>query len=116
MKRIANAVAVAAVSLASGCNYTKPVMYLDIANHSGHSMENLEVKHPTGIFGLPELRNEQTHRHILPRGASCKFNISFEDQAGKKYAAQYDLGAQCPNEIALEIGDGMSVTEKLVQP
>ena len=27
-------------------------------------MENLEVQYPTGIFGLPELRNEQTHRHM----------------------------------------------------
>jgi len=101
---------------ASGCNYVKPVMYIDIANHSGHDMENLEVKHPTGIFGLPELRNEQTHRRMAPIGTPCKFTFQFEDQTGKKYAGSYDLGTKCPTEIAFEVGPGMTLSERSVRP
>lgn len=107
---------VAVVLAASGCNYSKPVMYIDIANNSGHAMENLEVKHPSGIFGLPELRDEQTHRHMTPIASPCKFSIEFEDQTGKKYAGTYDLGAKCPTEVAFEVGPGMSIRERLVRP
>jgi hypothetical protein len=106
----------AAMLSASGCNYIKPVMYINIANHSGRSMENLELKHPTGTFGLPELRNEQIHRHMAPIGTPCKFSIAFEDQTGKKYAGNYDLGAKCPTEISFDVGAGMSVSERQVRP
>jgi hypothetical protein len=106
---------IAALS-ASGCNYAKPVMYIDIANHSGHPMENIEVKHPTGIFGLPELRNEQTHRRMAPIGTSCKFSVAFEDQTGKKYSDNYDFGTKCPTEIAFEVGPGMIVSARQARP
>lgn len=100
----------------SGCNYIKPVMYLGIENHSGHPMENLEVKYPAGTFGLPELRDEQTHRHMVPAGTPCTFKITFEDQTGKSYAGAYDFGAKCPTEVAFEVGAGMSVTQRVVRP
>lgn len=106
----------AVVMAVSGCNYLKPIMYIDIVNHSGSMLRNLEVKHPTGIFGLPELRNEQTHRHMAPLGAPCKFNLDFEDPAGKKYSSNYDFGAKCPLEIAFEVGSGMTVSAKQVRP
>ncbi len=106
----------ALVLAASACNYAKPVMYIDITNHSGYALRNIELKHPTGIFGLPELLNQQTHRRMAPIGSPCKFSIEFEDQAGKRYAGSYDLGAKCPTEIAFEIGDGMSVTQRQVRP
>jgi hypothetical protein len=107
----------AAVVLAClGCNYIKPVMYIDIVNRSGHPMRNLEVQHPTGIFGLAQLGNEQTHRHMAPIGTPCKFSIEFEDQLGRKYAGKYDLGAKCPIEVAFEVGDGMSISERQVRP
>ena len=107
---------VAVTLFACGCNYVKPVMYINIANHSGHPMENLEVKHPSGIFGLPELRNEQTHRRMTPIGTPCKFSIEFEDQTGKKYAYNHDFGTKCPSEIAFDVGAGMSVSERRVRP
>jgi hypothetical protein len=119
MKRVANVVLASGLAVAlfaPGCNYVKPVMYVNIANHSGHPMENLELKHPTGTFGLPELRNEQIHRHMLPIGTPCKFTIKFEDQTGKKYVDDYDLGAKCPTEIALEVGVGMSVSGRVIRP
>jgi hypothetical protein len=100
----------------AGCNYTKPVMYIDLANHSGHSLENLEVKHPTGIFGLPELRNEQMHQHMAPMGTPCKFSVEFDDSGGKHYVNNFDLGAKCPKEIAFEIGAGMSVSQRTAKP
>jgi len=106
----------AATVLVAGCNYVKPIMYINIANHSGQPMRNLEVKHPTGIFGLPELRNEQTHRHMAPLGSPCKFSIAFEDQTGKKYAGNYDLGAKCPLEVVFDVGQGMSVNERELRP
>jgi hypothetical protein len=106
----------AGLVLASGCNYVKPVMYINIANHSGHAMENLEVKHPTGTFGLPELRDDQTHRRMAPIGAPCKFSLDFEDQTGKKYTGTYDLGPKCPTEISFDVGPGMSVSERQVRP
>jgi hypothetical protein len=106
----------AVVLASSGCNYVKPIMYIDIANHSGQPMENVEIKHPTGSFGMPELRNEQVHQHMTPIGAPCKFNIAFEDQTGKKYSNDYDLGAKCPTEVAFEVGAGMSVSERQVKP
>jgi len=101
---------------ASGCNYAKPMMYVNVANHSGRSMENLEVQYSAGTFGLPELRSEQTHQRMLAFGTPCKFNIKFEDQAGKKYAETIDFGAKCPTEVSFEVGSGMSITEKLVRP
>jgi hypothetical protein len=119
MKRAARVVLAclaAATLFASGCNYVKPIMYITIANHSGHPLKNLELTHPTGTFGLPELRNEQTHRHMAPLGTPCKFNIAFEDQTGKKYVASYELGAKCPTEVAFEVGSGMSVSERQVRP
>jgi hypothetical protein len=107
----------AAVVLASaGCNYVKPIMYIDIVNRSGHPMRNLELQHPTGSFGLAQLGNEQTHRHMAPIGAPCKFNLAFEDQTGKKYAGSYDLGAKCPTEVAFEVGSGMGISERQVRP
>ncbi len=105
-----------AVVLAPGCNYAKPVMYIDIANHSGYSMENIELTHPSGSFGLPELRDEHTHQHLTPIAAPCKFSLEFEDQRGKKYAKTYDLGSKCPSEVAFEIGPGMSISERQVRP
>lgn len=119
MKRAAGVVLACLISagvFTPGCNYLKPIMYITIANHSGHPMKNLELTYPTGTFGLPELRNEQTHRHMAPIGAPCKFNIAFEDPTGKKYVESYDLGAKCPTEIAFEVGAGMSISEKLVRP
>jgi|GEM_PF-1512173 len=106
----------AAALFASGCNYAKPMMYIDVVNHSGHRIENLEVKHPTGIFGLPKLQNEQTHRHMAPSGTPCKFSISFEDQSGRKYAGNYDLGSKCPTEVSFDVGAGMSVSARQVRP
>jgi hypothetical protein len=100
----------------AGCNYIKPMMYVDIANHSGRSMENLEVKCPFGSFGLPELRNEQTHRRMITIATPCKFRIAFQDQSGKNYAQEYNLGSRCPTEVAFEAGSGMSITERVVRP
>jgi hypothetical protein len=100
----------------SGCNYVKPMMYVDIENHSGHPMENLEVKYPAGSFGLPELRDEQTHQHMVPIAAPCKFSIAFEDRTGKAYTRDYDLGAKCPTEIAFAVGAGMNISQREVRP
>ena len=101
---------------AAGCNYTKPVMYIDIANHSGHSLENIEVKHPTGAFGLPLLRNEQTHQHMAPIGSPCKFSLAFDDESGKHYLSNHDLGANCPTELVFEVGRDMNVTQRTAKP
>ena len=100
----------------AGCNYVKPMMYVQIVNRSGQRMENLEVKCPTGIFGLPELRDEQTHRHLLPVGTPCKFSIAFEDQSGKPHVGNFDLGAKCPTEVAFDVGAGLLVSERVVRP
>lgn len=100
----------------SGCNYAKPMMYVDVENRSGHPMENLEVKDPNGIFGLPELLDGQTRREMVPIKAPCNFRIAFQDQTGKAYVREYDLGAKCPTEIAFEIGDGMNVSQRVVRP
>ena len=100
----------------AACNYTKPVMYIDISNRSGHALENVEVKHPTGAFGVPTLRNEQTHQHMAPIGSPCKFTLAFDDEAGKHYLSNYDLGANCPTEILFEVGPGMSVNQRTARP
>ena len=100
----------------AACNYTKPVMYIDIANRSGHSLENLEVKHPTGAFGIPKLRNEQTHQHMAPIGSPCKFTFAFDDEQGKHYLSSHDFGENCPTEIVLEVGPGMSVSQRTARP
>jgi hypothetical protein len=114
--RVVLACVTAMALFASGCNYVKPIMYIDVANHSGQPMRNLELKYPTGSFGLPELRDQQTHRRMTPMGTPCKFSLAFEDQAGKKYTGDYDLGATCPMEVAFEVGAGMSVSVQRVRP
>lgn len=104
----------------TGCNYVKPVMYVQIVNRSGQAVENLEVKHPTergpGQFGLPELRDEQTYRHMIPIAKPCQFGIDFDDRSGKHYSKSFDFGAKCPTEIAFEIGAGLSVSQRTVRP
>src|ERR1700692_2176790 len=81
----------------TGCNYVKPVMYVQSVKRSGQTVENLEVKHPTergpGQFGLPELHDEQTHRHMIPNAKPCQFGIDFDDRSGKHYSKTFDLGA-----------------------
>ena len=104
------------VAASAGCDYTKPVMYIDIVNRSGHPMENLEVNYPTGSFGMPELRNGQTRQYLAPIGAPCKFTVSFSDQTGKAYTGSYDLGTKCPSEAAFDVGSTMSVTSRVVRP
>jgi hypothetical protein len=110
--RVLSACLAAATLFATACNYVKPIMYINVSNRSGHPMRNLEIKHPSGSFGLPELRNGQTHRRMTPLGTPCKFGIAFEDQTGRKYATDYDLGAKCPTEIVFEVDEGMSVSER----
>jgi hypothetical protein len=104
----------------TGCNYVKPVMYVDIVNRSGQALENLEVKHPTergpGQFGLPLLRDQQTHRHMIPTGTPCKFGVDFDDRSGKHYSNSFDLGAKCPTETVFEIGPGLSVSQRTAKP
>ena len=103
--------------LTSGaCNYTRPVMYIDIANRSGHALENLEMKHPGGTFGLSMLRDQQTHQHMAPHASPCKFTLAFDDLAGKHYVGDYDLGAQCPAEVVFEVGAGMRVSQRTERP
>jgi hypothetical protein len=110
-------VCLAAILLSlAGCNYVKPMMYVQVVNRSGHPMENLEVKHSAGTFGLRELRDEQTHREMVPFGTPCNFSVAFEDQTGKPFVGKFELGAKCPTEVAFDVGAGMSVTERLVRP
>ena len=73
----------AAVLFLAGCNYAKPMMYVQIANRSGHPMENLEVKHPTGSFGVPELRNEQTRRGDVAIRNAMQFQRHVSRSDGK---------------------------------
>ena len=101
---------------AGACNYTRSVMYIDIANRSGHMLENLEIKHPSGTFGLPKLRDQQTHQHMAPVGSPCKFTLAFDDEAGKHYVGDYDLGAKCPTELVFEIDTGMNVRSRTEKP
>lgn len=114
--RVIPACLMAAALMLSACNYTKPVMYINLANVSGHTMRNVELKYPTGTFGLPELRSGQTHQHMAPIGTPCKFNVKFEDDAGKKYATDYDLGEKCPTEIVFEVGGDMKISERQLRP
>jgi hypothetical protein len=113
--RLLGACLISATLFFAACNYVKPVMYIQVVNSSGHPMRNLELKYPTGTFGLPELRDNQTHRHMAPIGAPCKFSLAFEDQAGKKYTKDFDLGATCPLEIAFQIDSAMQVSERTVR-
>jgi hypothetical protein len=105
-----------ALLVSNSCNYTKPVMYIDIANRSGHPLENLEMKHPSGTFGLSMLRDQQTHQHMAPLGSPCKFTLAFDDQAGKHHVGDYDLGAKCPTEMVFEVGAGMRVSQRTERP
>ena len=119
MKIAAHLLAVMLMAVAlisSACNYTKPVMYINLSNSSGHAMRNVELMHPTGTFGLPELRSGQTNQHMVPIGAPCKFKVKFEDEAGKMYTTDYDLGTKCPTEIAFTVGEGMTVSERQLRP
>ena len=105
-----------ALFLMVACNYAKPVMYVDIVNNSGHAIQNLEVQHPTdrgpGQFGLPALRSEQRHQHMIPIGTPCHFRVQFDDESGKHYAQEFDLGQQCPTQVVFELDAGMKVSER----
>lgn len=104
----------------SGCNYAKPMMYIDVANQSGHPLLNVEVKYPSRFggsdFGVPELDNQTTHRQMVPLAAPCRFSVEFDDKAGKHYAHNFDLGAKCPPEVYFAVGGGMTVNQWTATP
>jgi hypothetical protein len=106
--------------VSAACHYRKPMMYVEVANHSGHEMENLEVDYPNGddvsSFGMPELRDGQTSRHLVPTGWPCKFTITFGDQNGKQYLKNFDLGSQCASETAFAVDSEMKISRVAAQP
>jgi len=117
MQRYALCVLLAA---SAACNYARPVMYVDVVNLSGRTINNVEVKHParggTGQFGLPSLGDEQTHRHMIPQGEPCRFRLQFDDTSGKQHAQDFDLGAKCPTQVRFEIDPAMSVSYRTAMP
>lgn len=108
-------IALAAASLLTACNYTKPVMYLDLANKSQATMHNIELTHPAGIVGLPQLRPGEVHQHMTPIGTPCKFKLNFEDETGKGYHQEFDLGEKCPTELAFDVTNGMQAQTRVVK-
>jgi hypothetical protein len=109
-------IAAVVLALTAGCNYTKQIVYIDINNRSGQTMRNIEVTHPSGSYGVPELKDGQFHQYTAPVGSPCTFSLDFQDQAGKKYSANYDAGVKCPVEIELRIGEQMRVEGRTVRP
>jgi hypothetical protein len=53
---------------------------------------------------------------MTPIGSPCKFKLAFDDQTGKHYVSDYDLGAKCPTELVFEVGAGMSVSQRTAKP
>jgi hypothetical protein len=102
----------AAALLCSGCHYLRPDMYVELANRSGQTMHNVTVQCPVGTFGLPELRDGQTHRHLMPLGSPCKFTIAFQEPSGKARKEDFDLGPNCPTEELFEVGPGLRITTR----
>lgn len=113
--KIALPCALLATSLLTACNYTKPVMYLDLANQSQSTMHNIELTHPEGIVGIPRLRPGEMHQHMTPIGSPCKFKLNFEDENGKAYHQEFDLGQKCPTELAFDVGSGMQAQTRVVK-
>lgn len=105
----------ATAALLAGCNYTQKVMYINLANQSGQTLHNIELKHPTGTVGLPQLKDGQTHRHMAPIGSPCTFNVQFEDGAGKLVHKDFNLGEKCPAEVAFDVKDGMQISQRTVR-
>jgi hypothetical protein len=103
---------VALLLASAGCNYSQPVLYVSVTNRSGETMHNLVVQCPKGTFGLPALRDGETHRRMMPLASPCKFNISFRDAAGKIYTGEYNLGEKCRPEEVFEVGAGMKISSK----
>ena len=116
MKSLPLLSAVLALACAAGCNYAKQVVTIDLANRSGETIRNIEVTHPTGGYGLAELKDGQMNQYKAPAGSPCKFELDFQDAAAKKYTGNYDFGTKCPAEIALEVGAQLRVTSRAVRP
>jgi hypothetical protein len=102
----------AVLLLCAGCNYTEPVMYVEIANRSGQKLENVVVQYPRGAFGLPMLRDGQTHRRMLTLGSPCKFSIAFQYPPGTAHSSDFDLGTKCPTEELFEVGPGLRISAR----
>jgi len=102
--------------LSAGCNYAAPAMDVSVANRSGEKLYSLVVSGPKGTFGLPELRDGQTHRRTVPIASPCKFSVTFRDAQGKTYSADYDLGEKCPVEELFEVGAGMTISSRPGRP
>jgi hypothetical protein len=98
--------------LGAGCHYVGPDMYIELANRSGQTMHNVTVQCPVGTFGLPELRDGQTHRHLMPQGSPCKFTIAFQDASDKAQSLDFDLGPKCPTEELFEVGQGLKISSR----
>ncbi len=109
-------VAILAASLLTACNYTKPMMYLDVANKSQATMRNIELTHPSGTVGIPRLRPGETHQHMAPIATPCKFKMTFEDESGKGYHQEFDLGEKCPTELSFDVANGMQAQTRVVKP
>ncbi|MDR3764726.1 MAG: hypothetical protein P4M01_11575 [Acidobacteriota bacterium] len=113
--KLALPIALAAASLLTACNYTKPVMYLDVTNQSQGVMRNIELTHPTGTVGIPQLRPGDGHQHMTPIGAPCKFQLKFEDEDGRLHQKDFDLGEKCPVELSFDVTNGMQVNARVVK-
>jgi hypothetical protein len=105
----------AALALLAGCNYAKKIVYVEIANRSGQPMRNVELKYPSGSFGLAELRGDQSHERMVPAGSPCAFELNFEN-SGKKFSQKADFGAQCPLRVGFDVGEGMKISSRVVKP
>jgi hypothetical protein len=115
MKKILAAAAALLMLAIAGCNYTKPVMYVNLANNSGEALRNVELKYPTGIFGLPELRNGLTNSRMVPMGEPCSFAVFFEDVRGAEHKQTFELGAKCPVEVQFDVAPGFSISERTLR-
>jgi hypothetical protein len=115
MKKILAVVAATLLMVIAGCNYTKPVMYVNLANNSGEAIRNVELKYPTGIFGLPELRSGLTNSRMVPKGEPCSFAVFFEDARHAEHKQTFELGAKCPMEVEFNVQPGFAISERTLK-
>ena len=116
MKKLLAAATAMLLMAIAGCNYTKPVMYVNLMNNSGEAIRNVELKYPTGIFGMPELRSGLTKSRMVPKGEPCSFAVFFEDTHRTEHKQQFELGAKCPLEVEFNVGPGFVISEKTLRP
>ena len=96
----------------TACWRSKQQLYTNVENHSGSTLNAIEVQYPGASYGIPQLKPGDTNRKWVAVIPPCTYSLHFEDEKGKQYQSKpIDFGKdKCPSEVVLTIDAQLNVS------